>query len=294
MRILLINPPYQTITSNYGVGHQVPLGLLMVGGPLLDAGHDVKLLAAECRRLSDSAIVREVQLRQPDVVMTGHAGSTPAHPVCVRMFRAIKAACPEVVTIYGGVYPTYHADRILAEEPAVDLIVCGEGEATAVDLIQSLDAHGGQGGSHLEKVMSLVFRDAGAVVRTTTRPPIARLDDWRVGWELIDDLDRYQCFGMGRAAIVQFSRGCPHRCTYCGQHDFWTKWRHRDPHQLADEVEWLHRTFGVNFITLADENPTTLKDQWRTFLQALAARRLPVRLFATIPGHRYCPRPRHP
>ena len=24
MRALLINPPYQTITSNWGVGHQVP------------------------------------------------------------------------------------------------------------------------------------------------------------------------------------------------------------------------------------------------------------------------------
>ena len=35
MRALLVNPPYQTLTSNLGVGHQVPLGLLMVGGALL-------------------------------------------------------------------------------------------------------------------------------------------------------------------------------------------------------------------------------------------------------------------
>ena len=47
MRVLLINPPYQTLTSNLGVGHQIPLGLLMVGGPLLDAGHQVRLLDAE-------------------------------------------------------------------------------------------------------------------------------------------------------------------------------------------------------------------------------------------------------
>ena len=49
MKVLLINPPYQTNTSNVGVGHQVPLGLLMIGAPLIDAGHDVKLLDAECR-----------------------------------------------------------------------------------------------------------------------------------------------------------------------------------------------------------------------------------------------------
>src|SRR5438270_4752905 len=88
MKVLLINPPYQTITSNFGVGHQIPLGLLMVGGPLLDAGHEVTLLDDECRRLSIRAIVREVRRRDPDVVMTGHAGSTPAYPACIRMLRA--------------------------------------------------------------------------------------------------------------------------------------------------------------------------------------------------------------
>jgi len=46
MKILLVNPPYQTLTSNLGVGHQIPLGLLMVGGALIDAGHQVELLDA--------------------------------------------------------------------------------------------------------------------------------------------------------------------------------------------------------------------------------------------------------
>jgi anaerobic magnesium-protoporphyrin IX monomethyl ester cyclase len=282
MRVLLVNPPYQTITSNAGVGHQVPLGLLMVGGPLRDAGHEVRLLDAECRRLGTGAVVRDVLRWGPDVVMTGHAGSTPAHPVCLRTLRAIKAQCPGVVTVYGGVYPTYHAGPILAAEPAVDVIVRGEGEATAVDLVAALASGGPRTGAHLGRVAGLAYRDGGDVIVTDDRPPIADLDAWRVGWELIDDWDAYQCFGLGRAAIVQFSRGCPHRCTYCGQHGFWVKWRHRDPAKLADEVEWLHRTHGVHFVTLADENPTTLPDQWRAFLEAMAARRLPVFFFATI------------
>src|SRR5687768_10031492 len=70
MKVLLINPPYQTITSNFGVGHQVPLGLLMVGGPLIDAGHEVRLLDAECNRLSMGSIVRTVRAFAPDMVCT--------------------------------------------------------------------------------------------------------------------------------------------------------------------------------------------------------------------------------
>lgn len=78
MHILLINPPYHSLTSLYGVGAQTPLGLLWVGGALIDAGHKVGLLDAEALRLTVSDVVRRAQAFRPDVIMTGHAGSTGA------------------------------------------------------------------------------------------------------------------------------------------------------------------------------------------------------------------------
>jgi len=278
MRAMLINPPYQTITSNWGVGHQVPLGLLMVGGALADAGHEVRLLDAEAGRLTGAEIVAEVRRAGPDLVLTGHAGSTPAHPVCMDMLAAIKEACPTVRCVYGGVFPTYHDEQVLREHPAVDLVVRGEGEATAVALADALATS-----ADLSTVDGITFRGTGgAVHRTRDRAAIRELDTYRVGWELIEDWDRYGCFGRGRAAIVQLSRGCPHRCTYCGQHGFWKRWRHRDPAALADEIAWLHREHGVRFVTLADENPTTLAGVWLGFLAELADRDVDVELFATI------------
>jgi len=282
MRILLINPPYQTITSNLGVGHQVPLGLLLVGGSLIDAGFDVQLLDAEARRLTDQQIADHVAHRKPDVIMTGHAGSTPAHPACVRMLRAIRAR-HRALHVYGGVFPTYHARAILCDEPAVDVIVRGEGECIVRDLAQACDH-----ATDLRRVAGISFRDAeGHIVRNDDPPPIRDLNAHRAAWELIDDWNRYQCFGLGRAAIVQFSRGCPHRCTYCGQHGFWRSWRHRDPQAVAREMTMLHDRHGVRFITLADENPTTDPRAWRELLEALAAVRQSaggrdLELFATI------------
>ena len=60
MKVLLVNPPYQTLTSNLGVGHQVPLGLLMIGDALIDAGFETRLLDAEALHLSDRTVAHHV------------------------------------------------------------------------------------------------------------------------------------------------------------------------------------------------------------------------------------------
>ena len=277
MRVLLINPPYLSVTSRFGVGHQTPLGLLAVGGPLIDAGHDVALLDAEAERLSLEEAARRTVDHAPGVVMLGHAGSTPAHTVAVALAARLKAHLPSLVIVYGGVHPTYHARDILTEVEAVDVIVRGEGEATAVRLLDALGR-----GAPLHNVHGIAFREAGRVVSTPPSTPIADLDAHRIGWELVDDWDRYQCWGRGRAAVIQLSRGCPHQCSYCGQRGFWTRQRYRSPERVAEEIGRLHRTFGVRFVDLADENPTTSPKRFRRFLEAMVGQDVDVKLFATI------------
>jgi anaerobic magnesium-protoporphyrin IX monomethyl ester cyclase len=98
-----------------------------------------------------------------------------------------------------------------------------------------------------------------------------------VGWELIDHA-RYSYWGGKRAVVVQFSRGCPYLCSYCGQRGFWTQWRHRDPVKLARELAWLHREHGVELINFADELPTGSRKMWQTFLEALIAENVPLLL----------------
>ena len=74
-----------------------------------------------------------------------------------------------------------------------------------------------------------------------------------MGWELID-FARYSYWSDKRAVVVQFSRGCPHQCSYCGQRFFWRRWRHRDPRKFAAEMARLHREHGVEVINFADQN----------------------------------------
>ncbi|GCC49239.1 hypothetical protein chiPu_0033602, partial [Chiloscyllium punctatum] len=148
-------------------------------------------------------------------------------------------ALPNVRIVYGGVFPTYHWREILREERYVTAIVRGEGEETARRLMRALET-----GGDLRTINGIAFRDDYGPRVTPPAPVIRDLDAYRIGWELIDHA-RYSYWGGLRAVVVQFSRGCPHLCNYCGQRGFWTRWRHRDPVRFAGELARLHREHGV-------------------------------------------------
>ena len=207
MRIVLINVPHPSIGSRIPDDHLPPLGLLAVGGPLIDDGHEVHLIDGEFGPMPLRSLIAQAAQLAPDAVLFGHSGSTSGHPVIAEVARGIAQALPGVSIIYGGVFPTYHWRDILSEEPYVTAIVRGEGEETTRRLMAAI-----QNGEPLRGVPGLAFREAGRPHATMPAPVIRDLDAYRIGWELIDHA-RYSYWGGLRAVVVQFSRGCPHLCT---------------------------------------------------------------------------------
>jgi anaerobic magnesium-protoporphyrin IX monomethyl ester cyclase len=275
MKILLLNPPHDAIGSRVPKEHLPPFGLLCLGGPLIDAGHDVQLLNADRLNLKVDEISQRIQGMEFDAILIGHSGSSSAHPIIIEIANRARQIKPDTKIIYGGVYPTYHWKDVLEECPQIDVIVRGEGEETALRLVEALQA-----GQPLKTIAGIAFRLRNAPYATRPAPMIADLDAYRIGWELID-FDDYSYWGGKKSVILQFSRGCPHLCTYCGQRGFWTKWRHRDPVKLAQEIAMLHREHGVELINFADENPTSSRRLWKAFLEALIAENVPVTLIGS-------------
>lgn len=276
MKILIINPPHQSIGSRMPNEHLPPLGLLSIGGPLIDAGYNVKLLDAEFGPMSFEDICKETVLYQPDMVLLGHSGSTSAQPIINDITYLIKKKLPAVTIIIGGVFPTYHWEEILAQNIQIDIIVCGEGEQVVLDL-----AHAIKTNDALHFVKGIAYREENQPIKTENAPTIKCLDDYRIGWELMGSYP-YTYWGKKKAVVIQFSRGCPYPCSYCGQSLFWKKWRNRNPQLLADEIEMLHHTYGIEVINFADENPATNKREWKAFLEALIAKNLNLILVGSV------------
>jgi len=276
MKILIINPPHLSIGSRLAHEHLPPLGLLSIGGPLIDAGHQVKLLDADFKPLKHPQILEKVLEEMPDTVLLGHSGSTSAQPIINDITKLIKEKAPHIITIIGGVFPTYHWQEILEKNPQIDFIVCGEGEEIALNLITALSKN-----ESFEDIKGLAFRKGSEIIKTSPAENIQNLDAYRIGWELMEGYN-YTYWGHKKAVVIQFSRGCPYPCTYCGQSLFWKKWRHRDPQLLADEMEMLHKEHGVKVFNFADENPSSNPKAWRAFLEALVAKNLPLILVGSI------------
>lgn len=274
MRVLLVNPRHTAIGSRIPDDHLPPLGLLCVGGSLIDAGHEVELLDADRLDLGVDEVVEAIVAKEPDALLMGHSGSTSAHPTVAEITRRVRERLHAWI-VYGGVFPSYHWRDVLAAEPQIDVVVRGEGEAIAPAVMRALED-----GAPLAAIEGVAFQTPDGPVSTRGAPAIRDLDAFRVGWELIDFAD-YSYYGGKRAVVVQFSRGCPHKCTYCGQRDFWTHWRHRDPERLAAEIAWLHREHGVELVNLADENPTASRRHWLAFLDALIAEGVDVSIIGS-------------
>jgi anaerobic magnesium-protoporphyrin IX monomethyl ester cyclase len=272
LRVCLLHPAHTAIGSRIPSDHLPPLGLLSIGGPLLDDGFAVRLVDADLRAWTARETVAAVLGEPVDVVMMGHSGSSSAHRTVLNLALRLKRLHPRLVIVVGGVHPTYHWHEVLARCKAVDFVVRGEGERTTRDLLRLLDA-----GDDWRHLPGIAWREASGPMASPKAPMLECLDDWRVGWELISHAD-YSYWGGMRAVVVQFSRGCPHLCSYCGQRGFWTRWRHRDPVRFAAELARLYREHGVRLVNFADELPTGSRKAWRAFLEALIAENVPLTL----------------
>lgn len=276
MKICLVNPAHLSIGSRMPREHLPPLGLLSIAGPLIDAKHKVELLDADYYNYSIEKTTQLILERNCELVLLGHSGSTSAQPIINDITKLVKEKNPACICIIGGVFPTYHWNEILEKNHQIDYVVCGEGEQVCLDLVSALSENKPVAG-----IKGIAYRISGIPFKNLPAETLQNLDNYRVAWELMDNY-KYTYWGKRKAVVIQFSRGCPYPCTYCGQSLFWKKWRYRDPQKLADEIEYLHYSLGVQVFNFADENPSSNPKAWRQFLEALVAKNLKIILVGSI------------
>ena len=265
MRILLINPPW-VIRSRKNVWRSVasimpPLGLAWLAAVLERDGHDVSILDAHALRLPVDTVVP--WLRQHGAFdLVGLTATTPLIGNALEIARLIKLDSPRTLVALGGVHPTVLPDEVLGE-PAVDLVVRGEGENTICEIAAQRD---------WASIAGVSYRRDGQVVHNPDRELIRDLDSLPLPAYHLLPMDKYRpAAGAARrtpATSVLATRGCPGRCTFCYR-VFGNTLRFRSGEKVAQEVKLLQDRYGIREVCFYDDTFTAVKREVRAFCQAV-------------------------
>ncbi len=281
MKVALVNINVRSEGPETLVGYMPPYGLLCIAGPLIDAGYrDVSLIDATIENMDTHTTADVVSKSGFDLVLLSSMASTAGTPTTLDIARRIKSLDPNVLIMTGGVHASYMFESIMGDDTAIDFVGRGEGEELCLELVKALSL-----GTDLLTIKGLVWRRGNELVVNDLRPAIPqdRLNLHRPAWELVSDWSRYVVPMTGeRAAVVQFSRGCPFSCTFCGQWDFWARWRHRDVTTFVNELQMLRERYGVTYFFLADENPQSSSQVWYRLLEELRARDMGIHIVLNL------------
>ncbi len=246
-KIALVNSPLVEKVSRHPLFP--PLGLAYMAAVLEKNQFEVKVMDCPICEMDHVKLKEELASFNPSIV--GIGSMTPTIESALKSARVAKEACPDATVIMGGPHATFMSSQILSDEPAVDVVVRGEGEETLLEIAQKSSNM-----QNLGDVKSVVFRKEGEIVQTPTRPFIQDLDALpRPAYHLIP-VDKYRILGRKLLPIMS-SRGCPFQCSFCvASQMFGARFRGRNPKNVLDELEWLRDEYGAEGVTFQDDTLT--------------------------------------
>lgn len=264
VKVCLIRPSIVVPANNQTSMFTPPLGLAYVAGTLRAGGHEVSFIdgvgeALDSRHEADNdcylyglSLADIVEKVPADVEVIGVAcGFSFEWPTCRDLIAALRTRFPAALLIGGGEHVTAMPVQSI-EESDLDIGVLGEGEETALEIVNAAAA----GGMEKEAIKGIVYKDAdGRAISNPRRARKRDLDEIPLpAWDIIpigNYLERGFGFGVdrGRSMPLMASRGCPYQCTFCSNPLMWTtRWIARDPDKLLDEIEAYQEKYkAVNF-----------------------------------------------
>ncbi len=148
-------------------------------------------------------IADEIFRQQPDVILFS------CYIWNVEMLKQLcpllKKILPDCIIGFGGPEVSYESDQFLRDNPAVDLVMRGEGELIFTEYLNYLD-HSAPASMH--DIRGLTFRDGDEIISTPQQEP---LDLALLPFPYEDDFSDVQ----NQIIYYESSRGCPYSCGYC-------------------------------------------------------------------------------
>ena len=251
MKVLMINPPYSSSKYKFIGLVAPPLGIAYIAAMLERNGVTVKILDSPALDIGHETVKKEIQSYSPDIVAV--TSVTPTIESALKTAQISKEACPNVITVLGGYHPTFTYEEVLKND-FVDIVVCGEGEQTMVEMVDALE-----NGKDLRDVNGIVTKN----FKTPPREIIEDLDSIPFPARHLLPMDEYKILNMKlTTGTIVSGRGCPYKCSFCASSAMHgQKLRLRSAENVVDEMEHLVNDHNIEMVAFMDDTFTLNKNR---------------------------------
>lgn len=269
-RVLLINPnllPYEFSFQRFMTESEYPLGLSALATFIQGKGYPVRIVDAFAGRLTLPEVRKIIKAYDPGVVGI----ASPVHTELGKdIFAACKGISRAIVTVLGGLAPSFMPQEIMAHIPELDYIVRGEGEIPLWHLLESLE-----GKKDASSIKGLVYRASdGNVAINAGRERLEDLDAIPFARDDLFIAKKTGGYRAQRRIAVEASRGCSYACAFCviNEH-FGPGVRYRSVKRIVDEMEYRAEKEGVRVFNFKDSTFTSSFAYTDAFLEELMKRK---------------------
>jgi len=223
---------------------------------LARAGFDARIAIAA--REGIAGMRRSIEEHRPAVI--GYSAMTGEHFRLLDLNRALKKDY-DFTSVFGGPHPTFFP--ALIDEPGVDAVCRGEGDAAFVEFCRRL----ADGKAH-HRTPNFIVRRRGGTIENPMAPAVDDLDS-------LPFADRGAMYraepGLRRKPhrIFFAGRGCPYDCAYCFNRRYnelyrglGRRLRLRSAGNLVDEIVEVRRRFGLSLAWIDDDVFPVMDGRW--------------------------------
>mgnify|MGYP001122597339 FL=1 len=184
------------------------IGLGYIANSLSQKNYDYKIIDGHFFDYSIEEMAKRILDEKFDVI--GFSVVYSNFRDTIEIIDLIKKMNPNIFVFLGGQHVSFCAKEILINNKNVDLIMCGEGEFTTIELMEYLE-----GKKELEEIQGITYRsnDARMIRENAWRQPRTRIEDY--GEIKRDVLDEGLQKGLTCSLNIMAGRGCIFNCSFC-------------------------------------------------------------------------------